>query len=66
LSGAVHIPLHELVDRLGELPAGELWVYCQSGYRATIAASLLLRAGRQRVTAIDDALDQAASSALSV
>ena len=31
-------------DRLDEVPEGEVWVYCGSGYRASIAASILDRA----------------------
>ena len=31
VDGAVHIPLHELAGRLGEIPGGELWVHCQAG-----------------------------------
>ncbi len=50
---AVHIPLHDLEARLDEVPDGEVWVHCASGYRASIAASLLDRAGRS-VVAIDD------------
>lgn len=50
---AIHIPLHELESRVGEVPEGEVWVHCASGYRASIAASLLDRAGRT-VVAIDD------------
>ena len=53
LSGAVHIPFWELESRVGEVPAGEVWVYCASGFRASIAASLLDRAGRRPVL-IDD------------
>ena len=53
IDGAVHIPLHDLERRLDELPFGEVWVHCSSGYRASIAASLLDRAGRN-VVAIDD------------
>ncbi len=53
IEGAVHIPLHDLEARFDEVPDGELWVHCASGYRASIAASLLDRAGR-RVVAIDD------------
>ncbi|TIC85646.1 MBL fold metallo-hydrolase [Nocardioides sp. GY 10127] len=52
--GAVHVPLHELLDRLDEVPAGEVWVHCQSGFRASIAASLLARAGRDVVLVDDD------------
>ena len=40
VAGAVNFPLHELLLRLAELPAGKLWVHCTSGYRAGIAASL--------------------------
>jgi glyoxylase-like metal-dependent hydrolase (beta-lactamase superfamily II)/rhodanese-related sulfurtransferase len=58
LAGAVHIPLHELPDRLQELPAGQVWVHCHSGYRAVIAASLLAAHGRQ-VVAVDDQFDNA-------
>jgi len=53
INDAVHIPLHELEERLDEVPDAELWVHCASGYRASIAASLLDRAGRT-VVAIDD------------
>jgi len=53
IDGAVHIPLHDLEGRLDDVPDGEVWVHCASGYRASIAASLLDRAGR-RVVAIDD------------
>jgi rhodanese-related sulfurtransferase len=53
IEGALHIPLHELEERIGEVPDGEVWVHCASGYRASIAASLLDRAGRN-VIAIDD------------
>ncbi|WP_116452174.1 MBL fold metallo-hydrolase [Blastococcus litoris] len=47
--GSRHIPIHELAGRLDEVPAGEVWVYCGSGYRASIAASVLARAGRTPV-----------------
>ncbi len=46
LPGAVHIPLNQLVERLGELPDGRpLIVHCQGGYRSAIAASLLKQRG---------------------
>ncbi|MBY8850011.1 MBL fold metallo-hydrolase [Saccharothrix longispora] len=53
LDGAVHVPLPELTARLDEVPDGVVWVHCQSGYRAAVAASLLARAGR-RVVHVDD------------
>ncbi|MGH3355383.1 MAG: rhodanese-like domain-containing protein, partial [Nocardioidaceae bacterium] len=49
-----HIPLHDLPGRLDEVPEGEVWVYCGSGYRASIAASFLDRPGRQVVLVNDD------------
>lgn len=51
--GSVHIPLHCLLDRLADVPAGPLWVHCASGFRASIAASLLDRAGHD-IVHIDD------------
>ena len=60
LPDAVHIPLHDLPKRLDDVPAGEVWVHCAAGYRASIAASLLHAAGR-RVVQIDDDYAHAAS-----
>lgn len=54
LAGAVHIPLPDLPARLADVPGGAVWVHCQSGFRAAIAASLLIRAGRQVVCVNDD------------
>lgn len=51
--GAINIPIHELADRAAELPAGEIWVHCASGYRASVAASILDRQDRD-VVLIDD------------
>ncbi len=51
--GAVHVPLHSLLERLDEVPEAQLWVHCTIGFRASIAASLLDRAGRE-VVLIDD------------
>ena len=63
IDGAVHIPLHGLLARLGEVPGGEVWVHCRSGYRASVAASLLDAAGRA-VVAIDDEFDRASVAGL--
>jgi len=65
IAGSVHVPLHDLPGRLHELPRGPLWVHCQAGYRASIAASLLQAAGHA-VTAVDDDLGRAADAGLSV
>jgi hydroxyacylglutathione hydrolase len=58
LPGALLIPLHELLARIGEVPAGEVWVHCAAGYRASIAASLLAARGHP-VVHVDDDLDAA-------
>lgn len=65
IEGSVHIPVHALHGRLGEIPAGEVWVHCAGGMRAAIAASLLDAAGRQ-VVAVDDAFTGAEKSGLTV
>ncbi len=54
IAGAAHIPLHELPSRSAEVPAGEVWVHCHSGYRALAAASLLAARGRQVISVDDD------------
>jgi hydroxyacylglutathione hydrolase len=56
LYGARHLPIGDLPGRLAEIPDGRLWVHCQAGYRAGIAASLLDRAGRDVVLIDDDFL----------
>ena len=48
-------------DRRG--PPGQVWVYCQAGYRAALAASLLAAAGREVVT-VDDEFGGAGRSGL--
>ena len=65
IEGAVNIPIHEIADRVAEVPPGEVWVHCQSGYRASIAASFLAAAGRDLV-AIDDEYDKAADAGLPI
>ena len=65
LDGATHIPLPDLPTRLAEVGDGVVWVHCQSGYRATIAASLLTRAGR-RTVCVDDDFDNAAKAGQTV
>jgi len=63
VAGSQHIPLHELADRLDEVPTGELWVYCGSGYRASIAASVLDTPGRD-VVLINDSYGTAKDAGL--
>ncbi|MDQ3627285.1 MAG: MBL fold metallo-hydrolase [Actinomycetota bacterium] len=63
--GSQHIPLHELSGRIEEVPDDEVWVYCGSGYRASIAASVLDRPGR-RVVLVNDSYEAAKSAGLEV
>src|SRR5512144_1925159 len=65
LPAAIHIPLHELLTRRDEVPHGEVWVHCATGYRAAIAASLLAAADRS-VVLIDDEFANAESAGLRV
>jgi glyoxylase-like metal-dependent hydrolase (beta-lactamase superfamily II)/rhodanese-related sulfurtransferase len=65
IAGAVNIPIHEIADRVDEVPAGEVWVHCASGYRASIAASFLAAAGR-RLVVIDDEFDRAGDAGLPI
>ena len=50
IHGAVHIPLSRLAARVGEVPSERaVVVYCASGYRSSIASSMLRREGLPRV-----------------
>jgi len=53
VANAIHIPFSELPGRCAEIPDGDVWVHCHSGYRAMVAASILAARGR-RVISIDD------------
>lgn len=54
IKDSVNIPLYDLLDRVDELPKDRMiWVHCASGYRASIAASLLDRSGRNVVLISD-------------
>lgn len=61
VAGAINVPLHELLDRLDDVPPGTVAVHCQSGYRASIAASLLDRSGHDVILIDDDAANAAHS-----
>ncbi|HEV2934734.1 MAG TPA: MBL fold metallo-hydrolase [Streptosporangiaceae bacterium] len=65
LARAVHIPFWEVEQRAAEVPAGEVWVHCASGFRAAIGASILHRAGRQ-VVYVDDNWEMAARAGLPI
>ncbi|MGI4895712.1 MAG: rhodanese-like domain-containing protein [Janthinobacterium lividum] len=48
-AGAFHIPMGEVPQRLGELPAGELHVVCRAGGRSQRVAEWLQGNGRDVV-----------------
>ena len=53
IADSLGVPLNHLVENLGKVPRDRLLlVYCAGGYRSSIAASLLQRAGFERVTEI--------------
>jgi glyoxylase-like metal-dependent hydrolase (beta-lactamase superfamily II)/rhodanese-related sulfurtransferase len=59
LEGAVHIPLAALAGRVAELDREADWaVVCASGYRSSIAASVMERAGFPRVTNATGGMDE--------
>ena len=65
--GATHIAGGQLPERLADLPKDrEIAVMCASGYRSSVAASLLDRAGFKRVTWVAEGLPAWEASGLPV
>ncbi|ODU06458.1 MAG: MBL fold metallo-hydrolase [Pseudonocardia sp. SCN 72-86] len=56
IDGSIHVPLHNLLERMGDVPVREVWIYCNTGYRASIAASILAANGHD-VVAVDEDYD---------
>ena len=53
IDGSLSIPLQEMAARVGELPRDRpILVYCAGGYRSSLAASLLQRAGVTQISEI--------------
>ncbi len=51
IPGALNIPLAELPRRMGEIPGGRpVVVHCAGGYRSSVGASLLRKAGHDDVS----------------
>ncbi len=71
VAGAKHVPLHELRGRVDEVVAwaatadGPIWLYCGSGFRASVGASLLEAAGVDLVH-VDDDFPNAAKAGLPI
>lgn len=67
IEGSLHVPLPRLLERVDEvLRDRELVVVCGSGYRSSIAASLLRRAGMEDVTDMVGGMDGWNASNLAV
>jgi rhodanese-related sulfurtransferase len=66
LLDSVHIPIHQIRERAAEVPPGTIWVYCASGIRATIAASMLAAVGRHVVLIDNDFADARAAGVATV
>jgi glyoxylase-like metal-dependent hydrolase (beta-lactamase superfamily II)/rhodanese-related sulfurtransferase len=67
IEGSVHIPLAQLERRIDELPDdGRIVVHCASGYRSSIAVSLLERQARRHVTDLVGGIAAWQTSALPV
>ena len=60
----MHIPIHDLLSRVAEVPNAEVWVHCAARYRATAAASILTSRGFRVVVVNDSYAEQAAASGL--
>ena len=60
----MHIPIHDLLSRIAEVPNAEVWVHCAAGYRATAAASILTAHGARVVVVNDSYAEQAAACGL--
>ena len=49
--GSINLPLNRLTDQLNQVPRNRpVVVMCAGGYRSSIAASLLLRSGFNRLS----------------
>lgn len=58
IEGALFIPLHELPDRLAEVPrGGPIVAFCHAGVRSLLAAEMLRQAGEARVLSLTGGID---------
>ncbi len=59
LTGAVHVPMHELTERVGELdPASETVVFCHHGVRSLSATAFLRTLGFRNVRSLAGGIDR--------
>lgn len=71
VAGAKHVPLHELRSRLDEVRdwaasfSAPVWIYCGSGFRASVGGSILEAAGVS-IVHVDDDFPNAAKAGLQI
>jgi rhodanese-related sulfurtransferase len=61
IEGAVHIPLHDLPGRLGEIEPGQVLVVCKVGSRSAQAVAYLRHHGHEAVNLAGGMVDWAAA-----
>lgn len=58
IAGSLHIPLNHLAERVHELPHDRpIVICCRSGYRSSIAASLLQRHGLNQISDLEGGMN---------
>ena len=58
IAGTLHIPVGELAGRMSDVPRDRsVATICEGGYRSTLAASLLSRAGLKDVLTIEGGME---------
>jgi len=54
LGDPITIHMSAVPSRVAELPSGDVWIYCETGYRAAVAAGFVAASGRNPVVVRDD------------
>lgn len=57
IAGALHVPMNDIPDRLGELPAGQILVVCKVGGRSAQVTGYLTQQGLEAVNLDGGMLD---------
>jgi hydroxyacylglutathione hydrolase len=64
---SMHIPFYEVEKRMNEIPlADEIWVHCESGYRAATVLGVIEATGRTAVLIDDDFAEASKDLAIDV
>lgn len=60
LSGAINIPVNEILDRIGEIKKyrnGNILLYCEHGIKSISAGKVLILNGFKKVYSLDKGID---------